>query len=157
MRQKEFKLNTFNKNEVPVNRNNQEEIMRLQEELRKREIDLNKYKMENEDLSRTLKREKDELEHLKQKYPVKLRQTEEELSELKVKSATLEKKIVTFETKNRELEDLNKNLRTASIEESKSENNRIKEYYTKFIERQEDEIKQLKERVRNYELKVHEN
>lgn len=36
IRQKEFKLNTFNKNEVPVNRNNQEEIMRLQEELRKR-------------------------------------------------------------------------------------------------------------------------
>lgn len=70
--------------------------MRLQEELRKREIELNKYKMENEDLNRTLKREKDELELLKQKYPVKLRQTEEELTELKVKSATLEKKIVTF-------------------------------------------------------------
>ena len=96
IRQKEFKLNTFSKNEAPVNRNNQEEIMRLQEELRKREIELNKYKMENEDLSRTLKREKDELELLKQKYPVKLRQTEEELTELKVKSATLEKKIVTF-------------------------------------------------------------
>lgn len=54
--------------------------MRLQEELRKREIELNKYRMENEDLSRTLKREKDELELLKQKYPVKLRQTEEELN-----------------------------------------------------------------------------
>ena len=94
--------------------------MRLQEELRKREIELNKYRMENEDLSRTLKREKDELELLKQKYPVKLRQTEEELNELKVKSATLEKKVTTFETKNRELEELNKNLRSASIEESKS-------------------------------------
>lgn len=36
IRQKEFKLNIFSKNEAPVNRNNQEEIMRLQEELRKR-------------------------------------------------------------------------------------------------------------------------
>jgi predicted RNase H-like nuclease (RuvC/YqgF family) len=38
LRQRDFKLNTFNKIDVPMNRGNQEEVMRMQEELRKKEI-----------------------------------------------------------------------------------------------------------------------
>lgn len=75
---------------------------------------------------------------------------------MKLKLATLEKKSAAFETKNRELEELSKSLRSNSLEESKNEAARLKDYYTKFIDRQEEEIKQLKDRVRNYELKVHE-
>lgn len=44
-----------------MNRGSQEEILRMQEELRRKEIELNRFKLESEDLSRTLKREKDEL------------------------------------------------------------------------------------------------
>jgi predicted RNase H-like nuclease (RuvC/YqgF family) len=38
LRQRDFKLNTFSKIDVPMNRGNQEEVMRMQEELRKKEI-----------------------------------------------------------------------------------------------------------------------
>jgi predicted RNase H-like nuclease (RuvC/YqgF family) len=38
LRQRDFKLNTFNKIDVPMNRGNQEEVLRMQEELRKKEI-----------------------------------------------------------------------------------------------------------------------
>jgi phage shock protein A len=32
----------------------------------------------------------------------------------------------------------------------------LKEYYGKYIERQEEELRQLKERIRSYELRLHE-
>ena len=60
--------------------------------------------MENEELNRIVKRSSDELESFKIKYPSKLKMTEEELLDVKLKLGTLEKKNYTTDNRNKELE-----------------------------------------------------
>jgi hypothetical protein len=49
LRQRDFKLSSFpTRNDSPsVSRGTQEEVLRLQEELRKKEIELSRYRLEN--------------------------------------------------------------------------------------------------------------
>ena len=77
------------RNDPPASRGAQEEVLRLQEELRKKDIELGRYRLESEELTRGLKREKEELEALRQKYPPRLRQAEEELAEVRLTLASL--------------------------------------------------------------------
>lgn len=91
--------------------------MNLQEEVRKKDMEISKFKIENEELTRCLKRERDELESLKHKYPAKLKQAEEESGELKLKVGVLEKRVAVSEAKCKELEELNKRVKISITEE----------------------------------------
>ena len=90
IRQKDFK--NSQKTELLITKNYSEETMRLQEDNRRKEMDVNKMKIENEELTRNLRRVSEELEELKVRYPPKLKQTEEELIDVKLKLGTIEKK-----------------------------------------------------------------
>ena len=69
--------------------------------------------------------------------------------------ASLEKKFALADTKCKELEEINKKIRVNTAEEFANENLKLKEYYVKFIDRQEEENKQVKEKARKYEIELH--
>jgi hypothetical protein len=52
--------------------------------------------------------------------------------------SSLEKKSSLLENKNREMEELIRSLRSSAEEDAREEASKLKEYYSKFIERQEE-------------------
>ena len=67
-------------------------------------MELTRLKAENDDLDHKLRRETEELEALKLRYPGKLKSAEEELSESKLKLSLLEKKYSALEVRAKEAE-----------------------------------------------------
>ncbi len=67
-------------------------------------MDINKLKVENEEVTRSLRRVSEELEQLKLRYPPKIKQTEEELIDVKLKLGTIEKKYMIAENRAKEIE-----------------------------------------------------
>lgn len=55
----------------------------------------------------------------------------------------------------KELEDALKRVKAAAADEQSEEANRIRDHFTKFVARLEEENKSVKEKVREYEMKVH--
>ena len=80
---------------------------------------------------------------------------EEELLDLRLRFATLEKKYSTADNRNKDLEENLKRVRAAAVEDLSAESDRVKDHFIKLVERLEDENRGTKEKVRAYEVKVH--
>ena len=91
-------------------------MFQLQEDLRRRDIDINRLKAENEELARTLKREVEELESVKLRLPGKLKIAEDDLNDTKLKLATIEKKYAAIEARTKEVEEQGRRSKTAQAE-----------------------------------------
>ena len=130
--------------------------MQLTEDIRRKQIEISRLKAENEDLAHSLRRQSDELQNLKLRYPSKLKITEEELTDAKLKLATTEKKYVAIEGRAKELQEQVRRNKVTYEEEQSLELARIREHYTKLIQRLEEQNKNVKQKMRAYEIKVHE-
>jgi predicted RNase H-like nuclease (RuvC/YqgF family) len=153
IRQKDFRV--AQRVEPTVTRNNSEDIFQLQEESRRKDIEISRLKADNEELNRNIRRETEELESLKIKYPSRLKIQEEELQDLRLKTATLEKKYAAADSRARELEEALKRTKVSAVEEQSSEATKIREHFSKLVERLEEDNRSVKEKIRAYELKVH--
>ena len=81
--------------------------------------------------------------------------TEEDLQDTRHKLTTLEKKYSVVEQTAKELEETLRRTRISAIEEQTTELDKIKEHFTRLVDRVEEENRNIKEKVRTYELKVH--
>ena len=79
---------------------------------------------------------------------------EEELLDLRLRFATLEKKYSTADNRNKDLEENLKRVRAAAVEDLSAESDRVKDHFIKLVERLEDENRGTKEKVRAYELSL---
>lgn len=74
IRQKDFRVSQ--KYEPSIQRNSPEELLSLQEENRRKQIEISRLKVENEELQRNIRKQTEELETFKFKYPSKLKLAE---------------------------------------------------------------------------------